>query len=117
MQWNPPRGNWAVSIGALICPPTAIAHAGTEYDVVVATLCGKEDVKLVAMPRTTCDVEQFARQVQLAASIHHVLRRECTECMLHYGQTLTPHERKFLYTSDPRLGRVLGLGGAADAIL
>jgi hypothetical protein len=116
MKWNSPRGTWSASIGGLICPSIGIARPGCEYEIIVNTLCGKEEVKLAASPKEVCDIVQFVRQVQLAASIHHVLRRECTECMLHYGQTLTPHERKFLYTSDPRLGSILGIGGASEVL-
>lgn len=108
--FSQPSSVWSVSIASITLAPSSIVHPGTDIKIVVSTLCGKEVVTIDAgVPRSMVAVEA-ARRAQITASIHHVLRRECYECRERLIQTLSANERRALWTENPKLGPILGLG-------
>lgn len=108
--WREPLGPWSLTINGAMAPKNAyVLPDGRKYVLVVTTLCGKEDVTLEATPMQTCTADMFARQAQIAASIGHVTRRACARCLELYREGLTPHEKRWLYQSQPSLGPILGV--------
>lgn len=110
-QWKPPVGEWSVHVGTERLAPSRLVPRDSPLplNVLVWTLCGKEDVRIVAVPKEDCTVSQFARQCQIVASAHHPSQRACRECLEAFAFRLTPHERTFLYTADPKLGPIVGV--------
>lgn len=109
-NWKPVRGAWTASIGGeKLSPRAACPLDGRLIRISVSTLCGDLVADMDGVPKEACPVEQFARQCQLAASAIHYGSRKCLLCLERFGWDLTPHERQFLYASDPTLGVALGL--------
>lgn len=79
--------------------------------VEVASLCGSEVVTLEPIPREATTAVRLARVTQLVASIQHVVRYECHRCHELFYHALTPTEKQFLYYTNPKLGKALGLVG------
>lgn len=108
--WSQPVGPWSLTINGAVAPSNAyVLPDAKKYVLVVTTLCGREEVRLEATPMQACTADMFARQAQIVASIGHVTRRACHTCRDMYHSALTPHEKKWLYQSQPSLGPILGM--------
>lgn len=113
VAWKHPVGPWSVSCGGILLPPTGMVHPGSnDLECKVVTLCGKEEVQLtVARPSTVEPIWQFARRLQIVASMQHVIRYLCETCETSYRHALTPAEKKFVYATQPTLGPIVGFEG------
>ncbi len=111
-RWNPVKGDYIVTVnGAAVTPTTLILPDAKKYEAAVKTLCGGDLVKIEATPGESMTAAEFARRVQIVASIGHVTRRGCEACYAAYQHGLTIDEKKLLYSTQPSLGPVLGFGG------
>lgn len=110
-KWNPHVGEYVVTIDGVVAPPgVAILPDAKKYEARVLTLCADELVSIEATPHEQITVAEYARLIQIVASIAHVTKRACRKCLRAYQTALTPHERRFLKMAEPKLGEILGLG-------
>lgn len=111
--WRPVAWDWsAVHSGVVLSdtPNITAPRDGVPIKVVVRTLCKEMQVDLDGVPRDEgCTVAQFARQCQIVASSIHYGSRGCRKCLELFAAQLTPHEREFLNTSDPAVGKAVGV--------
>lgn len=106
--WGKPLGPYTVAIGRIQLSETSQVQPGKDYEIQIATLCGREVADMTVSPTEVTTAAQLARRSQVAASIQHVERRACDSCRERFF-TLTSDEKRWLYASDPRLGPILGL--------
>lgn len=75
----------------------------------VATMCGKENATLEVSPAQSMTASEAVRRAQLASSIHHVTRRNCTDCRNQYQHGCNAIEKHWLWSVEPKLGPILGI--------
>lgn len=108
-KWKPPRGAWGLKIGGILAPGTATLYPdGKNYEVKCLTLCGTDTITLEGAPAEQMTGAEFARRVQLAGSIQHVMRKGCYDCREQYLST-TLHEQQWLTATAPQLGPIIGV--------
>lgn len=114
--WRPPEGPCRVTLAGIEIPPGAVLTASREYGIVVFALCGSEAGDMRVAPRGTMTAGELARRAQIAVTIQHVVRRACVRCRECLREKIAPGERTALYSEDPKLGPILGIGGAEGLI-
>lgn len=116
--FKPPVGRWTMKINGLVVTATALVLPDArKYTVKVFTLCSGEQIEVEGTPTSNMTVAEFVRRVQILGSIQHVTRRACEKCLLQYQYGLNSYEKRFLYSSQPSLGPVLGIATAPGIIL
>lgn len=114
LSWQAPVGPCSVLIDGVEASLSALVQPDAkQYVVRVFTLCGTEEVGLEIQPLVSEPASVLARRCQLVSSIHHVLRRACIPCRERMIRSLTALERRYLVSSEPKLGDILGAAGAA----
>ena len=112
-SFRQPRGDWRVSIGGFPLKPYDLCRPDRTYRVEANMLCGSEVYDaLECSPVYVMTAVEFARRVQVVASIQHVTRRACKVCREAYRDGLSPDEKRWLYSTAPTMGRALGFEGA-----
>lgn len=110
--WKEPTGKWEVLIGGLVVPPSTLIQPDSKaYSLTCSTLCGKDVITLEATPTESMSGSEFVRRAQLAGSIQHVMVQGCKRCKLGYLMA-SKHERQWLYTTNPKFGKIIGVGVA-----
>ena len=114
-NWKAPSGAWQVSYIGIALPPGALVLPDKTYKVSTLALCGSDEIQYVeCSPITAMTAIEFARRVQVLSSIQHVTRRACAACRDAYKHALTAQEKRWLYTTQPQLGPIIGIEVATE---
>lgn len=113
--WKAPKGDWEVRTGGVVLHPTALTLPSRDYRVVVDTCCGEETCTVDLATKETMSAAELARRTQIVSSIQHVMRKECRKCYQHFFDQLTESEKRFIYTTAPALGGILGMHTTPEA--
>lgn len=103
---------WSVRRGVIQLSSLSVVTPGDEpYEVRCWSLCGRDEATTMCVPaqgQKPMPVREFVRRCRIVATIQHYLQNGCGACFDMLKNATTSEERRWIYCSDPRLGKVLG---------
>lgn len=107
-EWKRHRGPCYIKVDSVAIPPSTICPPnGRIYVVDALCLCGFP-FEAESLALETISAGRLARQTQIVGSIQHIERRGCSVCSQMMAQTLTPTEKRYVFSQSPTVGRAIG---------